>query len=152
MEAGGFLVGHRPRYLQHREVMPGVLTSSPEAAEGADHQNVSAFKSFKVISVDFLEYVGRTYLVHADRLAGWLWVSYMVQTVSAHQLTGSLRQAFKSMGVSSLLLSDGDLQLTVKKSREFLQEQGIPKVLIKVLSTNCHRRTSLTRVGTLRQR
>ena len=54
---------------------------------------------FEVVSVDFFEYGGRSYLVYADRLSGWPWVSHMGRTASAHQLTTSLRQAFASTGV-----------------------------------------------------
>ena len=38
---------------------------------------------FEVVSADFFEYAGRTYLVYADRLSGWPWVSHMGRSASA---------------------------------------------------------------------
>ena len=79
---------------------------------------------FEVVSADFFEYAGRTYLVYADRLSGWPWVCHMGRSASAHQLTTSLRQAFASTGVPNLLLSDGGPQFTAKKTQDFLKKWG----------------------------
>ena len=77
---------------------------------------------FEVVSADFFEYGGRTYLVYVDRMSGWPWVSHMGRSASAHQLVTSLRQAFASTGVPNLLLSDGGPQFTAKKTRDFLSK------------------------------
>ena len=80
---------------------------------------------FEVVSTDFFEYAGRTYLVYTDRLSGWPWVCHMGRTASAHQLTTSLRQAFAATGVPSLLLSDGGPQFAAKKTRDFLKKWNV---------------------------
>lgn len=80
---------------------------------------------FEVVSADFFEYAGRTYLVYADRLSGWPWVCHMGRSASAHQLTTSLRQAFSATGVPVLLLSDGGPQFTAKKTQDFLTKWGV---------------------------
>ena len=79
---------------------------------------------FEVVSTDFFEYAGRTYLVYADRLSGWPWVSHMGQSASAHQLTTSLQQAFASTRIPNMLLSDGGLQFTAK-TQDILAKWGV---------------------------
>ena len=77
---------------------------------------------FESISADFFHVSGRTFLVCADRLSGWPYVSVCGHTASADQLTRELRHLFSLMGVPAVLRSDGGPQFTAAKTRRFLDK------------------------------
>ena len=77
---------------------------------------------FQSVSADFFHVAGRTFLVCADRLSGWPYVSVCRRAASAEQLTRDLRHLFSLMGVPTLLRSDGGPQFTSSTLRHFLKK------------------------------
>ncbi|KAF0303685.1 Protein/nucleic acid deglycase DJ-1 [Amphibalanus amphitrite] len=54
---------------------------------------------FESVSADYFHVAGRTYLVYADRLSGWPYVTICPRTASAEHLTRELRALFAQTGV-----------------------------------------------------
>ena len=77
---------------------------------------------FESVSADFFHVAGRTFLVCADRLSGWPYVSVCRRTASADQLTRELRHLFSLMGVPAVLRSDGGPQFASSTLRRFLEK------------------------------
>ena len=77
---------------------------------------------FESVSADYFHVAGRTFLVCADRLSGWPYVSVCHRTASAEQLTRELRHLFSLMGVPAVLRSDGGPQFASSTVRRFLDK------------------------------
>ncbi|XP_043217351.1 uncharacterized protein LOC122379318 [Amphibalanus amphitrite] len=75
---------------------------------------------FESVSADYFHVAGRTYLVYADRLSGWPYVTICPRTASAEHLTRELRALFAQTGVPTVLRTDGGPQFTSGTLRRFL--------------------------------
>ncbi|XP_043232767.1 uncharacterized protein LOC122387025 [Amphibalanus amphitrite] len=80
---------------------------------------------FEAVSADFFAWAGRTFLVYADRLSGWPFVSHVAGEATARDLVCSLRQMSAATGVPTTLRTDGGPQFTARLTREFLRRWGV---------------------------
>ena len=80
---------------------------------------------FEAASADFFEYAGRTYLVYADRLSGWPFVTDMSHEATARNLVSALREMFSYTGVPVVLRTDGGPQFTAGITKKFLTKWGV---------------------------
>ncbi|XP_043234951.1 uncharacterized protein K02A2.6-like [Amphibalanus amphitrite] len=80
---------------------------------------------FEAVSADYFAWAGRTFLVYADRLSGWPFVSHVAGEATARDLVCSLRQIFAATGVPTTLRTDGGHQFTARLTREFLRRWGV---------------------------
>ena len=79
----------------------------------------------EAVSADYFAWAGRTFLVYADRLSGWPFVSHVAGEATARDLVCSLRQIFAATGVPTTLRTDGGHQFTARLTREFLRRWGV---------------------------
>ena len=80
---------------------------------------------FESVSADYFHVAGRTYLVYADRLSGWPYVTVCPRTASADHLTRQLRTLFAQTGVPVVLHTDGGPQFASSTVRRFLERWGV---------------------------
>ena len=81
---------------------------------------------FESVSADYFHVAGRTYLVYADRLSGWPYVTVCPRTASADHLTRQLRTLFAQTGVPVVLRTDGGPQFASSTLRRFLERTVWP--------------------------
>ena len=75
---------------------------------------------FESVSADYFHVAGQTYLVYADRLSGWPYITICPRTASAEHLTRELRLLFGQTGVPVVIRTDGGPQFTSGTLRRFL--------------------------------
>ena len=80
---------------------------------------------FQAVSADYFAWGGRTFLVYADRLSGWPFVSHVTGEATSRDLICSLRQMFAITGVPNTLRTDGGPQFAARTTREFLRRWGV---------------------------
>ena len=105
-----------------------VVSSCPRCRQlAASHANEPLWREddrpsrvFESVSADYFHVAGRTYLVYADRLSGWPYVTICPRTASADHLTRELRALFAQTGVPTVLRTDGGPQFTSGTLRRFL--------------------------------
>ena len=75
---------------------------------------------FESVSADYFHVAGQTYLVYADRLSGWPYITVCPRSASAEHLTKELRLLFAQTGVPAVIRTDGGPQFTSGILRRFL--------------------------------
>ena len=75
---------------------------------------------FESVSADYFHVAGQTYLVYADRMSGWPYITICPRTASAEHLTRELRMLFAQTGVPAVIRTDGGPQFTSGTLRRFL--------------------------------
>ena len=79
---------------------------------------------FQLISTDYFQLEGNTYLVLVDRYSNWP-VVRKCRTESAEELVQSLREYFATYGVPKEITSDGGMAYVADYTREFLRTWGV---------------------------
>ena len=94
--------------------------AASHANEPMWQENDQPSRVFESVSADYFHVAGRTYLVYADRLSGWPYITICPRTASAEHLTRELRAMFSQTGVPTVLRTDGGPQFTSGTLRRFL--------------------------------
>ena len=80
---------------------------------------------FHMISTDYCEIKGKTWLIIVDRFTGWLSVFYFPSDASAKKLVEILRNYFTTFGVPCEISSDGGPQYSSHEFTSFLSKWGV---------------------------
>ena len=80
---------------------------------------------FQMISADYFDIKGRSWLVIVDRFSGWLSVHYYPRESTASDLIKSMKEYFCTFGIAESFSSDGAKVFTSQQFTKFLKDWGV---------------------------
>ena len=84
---------------------------------------------FEDVSADPFSHVGKSYLVYADCLSGWIKITKFQHDPSSQQVIGTIRKYFADTGVLIRMRTDGRPQFSSSRFCQFLKRWGVNQSL-----------------------
>ena len=80
---------------------------------------------FQMISADYFDVKGKTWLVIVDRFSGWLSIFYYYREATSRDLINKLKEFFTTFGVAEEFSSDEGPQFRSRELQQFFSDWGV---------------------------